>query len=84
MIPLGERHLRLAIDEYVEHYHVERTHWGLGNQLIEGVPDTLAGPVQRCVLLGGYWIPTIEKPHNATDEYWHTTACLSLGMRSPE
>lgn len=33
---LGERHLRLVVSEYVEHYHFERNHQGLGNRLIEG------------------------------------------------
>jgi transposase InsO family protein len=53
MIPLGERHLRKAIDEYVEHYHLERTHQGLDNQLIDGVPETHVGPVHRRERLGG-------------------------------
>ena len=35
IIPLGERHLRLVVSEYVEHYHLERNHQGLGNRLIE-------------------------------------------------
>lgn len=34
VIPLGERHLRLIVSEYVEHYHLERNHQGLGNQLV--------------------------------------------------
>jgi len=32
-IPLGERHLRWAGREYVEHYHLERNHQRLGNEL---------------------------------------------------
>jgi len=35
IIPLGERHLRHAVKEYTEHYHVERNHQGLDNRLIE-------------------------------------------------
>jgi len=35
VIPLGERHLRWVVGEYVEHYHLERNHQGLGNELIE-------------------------------------------------
>ena len=31
IIPLGERHLRKVINEYVAHYHLERNHQGLGN-----------------------------------------------------
>ena len=34
MILVGERHLRRAIDEYMEHYHLERTHQGMENQLL--------------------------------------------------
>lgn len=41
IIPLGERHLRKAVKEYTEHYHQERNHQGLDNELIEKVT---AGP----------------------------------------
>ena len=34
IIPLGEKHLRLTIKEYMEHYHVERNHQGLGSRII--------------------------------------------------
>jgi hypothetical protein len=35
MIFFGEHSLRLAIEEFVRHYHAERNHQGLGNRLIE-------------------------------------------------
>jgi len=35
MIILGEAHLRYVISEYVQHYHTERAHQGLDNNLIE-------------------------------------------------
>ena len=35
LIPLGERHLRQMLVEYVKHYHRERNHQGLDNELIE-------------------------------------------------
>ena len=35
IILLGERHLRHAVKEYTEHYHVERNHQGIDNKLIE-------------------------------------------------
>ncbi len=35
IIPLSEHHLRKAVKEYTEHYHFERNHQGLDNQLIE-------------------------------------------------
>ena len=53
MVMLGERHLRRAIASYVEHYHVERCHQGIGNRLIEGVPELASGPVERTERLGG-------------------------------
>lgn len=34
LVPLGERHLRFAISELVEHYHLERNHQGRDNRLI--------------------------------------------------
>ena len=36
VVVLGERHLRLLVREYVQHYHRERNHQGLGNQLLSG------------------------------------------------
>ena len=39
VIPFGERHLRRTIAEYVEHYHRERNHQGLDNELIDGAPE---------------------------------------------
>ncbi len=34
LIIIGERHLRMAISEYVEHYQAERNHQGLDDALI--------------------------------------------------
>jgi putative transposase len=55
VIPLGERHLRKVVREYVDHYHAERTHQSLGNKLIAAVNDTAAksGRVVRHQRLGG-------------------------------
>ena len=53
LVILGERHLRRAIAEYVEHDHHERTHQGLDTRLIEGVPEHGSGRVARCERLGG-------------------------------
>src|SRR5262249_60022539 len=36
LIPIGERHFRRAMTEFVEHYHAERNHQGLDNRLICG------------------------------------------------
>ena len=54
MVFLGEKHLRRAILSYVEHYHLERSHQGLGNRLIEcSRLQPAAGPVVRQERLGG-------------------------------
>ena len=37
-VPLSERHLRTAVTEYVVHYHTERNHQGLGNELLTPLP----------------------------------------------
>jgi len=54
LIPLGERHFRTAIAEYVEHYHRERNHQGLENRLISGQPViAMTSRVRRRPRLGG-------------------------------
>jgi hypothetical protein len=41
------------IAEYVEHYHQERNHQGLANELIERVPPGNLGRIRRRQRLGG-------------------------------
>jgi len=53
MVLVGERHLRRAIGSYVEHYHLERPHQGIGNLPIKGVPIPSTGVVLRRERLGG-------------------------------
>jgi len=55
MVLLGERHLRTTVCQYVEHYHLERNHQGLGNALVEAPePHAITGsPVLRRKRLGG-------------------------------
>jgi transposase InsO family protein len=55
VIPFGDRHFRRMMAAYVEHYHRERNHQGLANELIEGVstgPENL-GRIRRRQRLGG-------------------------------
>jgi len=53
-IPLGERHFRRSLGEFVAHYHGERNHQGLDNELIVGVsPRDAEGHVSRRSRLGG-------------------------------
>jgi putative transposase len=55
IIPLGERHLRHAVKEYTEHYHVERNHQGLDNRLVEKPHGVISmdSAVERHERLGG-------------------------------
>jgi putative transposase len=53
LIFLGERSLRRAIIEFVAHYHVERPHQGIGNELIDGRPSQGDGDVAVRERLGG-------------------------------
>jgi transposase InsO family protein len=54
IVPLGERHLRRLLREFVEHYHGERNHQGLGNELIDRPPiQRTTGPVRRRQRAGG-------------------------------
>jgi putative transposase len=55
MIMLGERSLSYAIQQYLVHYHTERNHQGLDNQLIarEGTSGCQTGLVVRRERLGG-------------------------------
>jgi putative transposase len=55
MVILGERALYYAIQQYLAHYHTERNHQGLGNQLITPEPDigSRSGQVRRRKRLGG-------------------------------
>lgn len=55
MIFFGEGSMRRALAEFTEHYHTERNHQGIGNELIE--PDDCVGNIEGNVVrrerLGG-------------------------------
>ena len=54
MVLLGEPHLRAAIRAFIQHYHEEGPHQGLGNELF--APKTTAigtGPIECRERLGG-------------------------------
>ena len=77
-VPLSERHLRTAVTEYVVHYHTERNHQGLGNELITPLPASAndAGPIvsRERLTLGAFstttavprrWSPATVAPRRA-------------------
>jgi putative transposase len=55
LIPIGVPMLRRALHEYMEHYHRERNHQGIDNQLIVPLrdPRSMSHPVGRRTRLGG-------------------------------
>jgi putative transposase len=53
VVPLGERHLRSVLREFVDHDHVERNHQGLGNVIPFPAPPTVFGRIGRRERLGG-------------------------------
>jgi putative transposase len=55
IVPLGERHLRAVLREFVEHYHAERNHQGLGNVIPFPSHDSASsiGRIRRRERLGG-------------------------------
>ena len=48
LILFGERRLLRALDEFVAHYHGERNHQGLGNELITPATTAAGGTQVRC------------------------------------
>src|SRR5262249_3025759 len=55
VIFFGEDRLRVAITEFLAHYHAERNHQGLGNRLIEtgNLSTSCAGRIRCRQRLGG-------------------------------
>ena len=54
IVPLGESHLRAAVRAFMDHYHEERPHQGLGNERIAPKTTSLGpGPVRCRERLGG-------------------------------
>jgi putative transposase len=54
IVPLGEEHLRAAVREFVDHYHEERPHQGLDNELIAPQAKVIGtGPLKCRERLGG-------------------------------
>jgi transposase InsO family protein len=55
MILFGERHVRYVVEQYAEHYNLERPHQGIGNRRIvePDEPPPRDGPVRCRQRLGG-------------------------------
>ena len=53
MIFLGRASLDRAIAEYVAHYHDERAHQGIGNELVSVARRECEGDIETSERLGG-------------------------------
>ena len=55
MIFFGEKSLRRALTSYLQHFHAERNHQGLGNKIIEPGDEVgiVAGKIGSRERLGG-------------------------------
>lgn len=71
MIFFGESSLKRAIQEYVDHNHLERSHQGIGNTVIERYASRLAtGAEMTCdERLGG-----LLRHYRHAAKRWGTTA----------
>ena len=66
IVRLGETHLRNAVQTFVDHYHEERPHQGLGNQIIAPKTTSVSSGHVRCrERLGGVLSPTTVQPRNS-------------------
>ena len=68
IVPLGEGHLRAAVRAFVDHYHEERPHQGLGNECI--APTTTVIDTGRFGAVNaspGCSSSTTAQPRNAVD-----------------
>jgi hypothetical protein len=53
VVLFGERSLRRALGDYVDHFHAERNHQGKGNVLLFPRDTDREGPVRCRTRLGG-------------------------------
>ena len=81
VIPLGERHLRRAVREYVAHYHGERNHQGIDNRLIDSVDGSRRnGRIECRERLGGL-LRFYRRAAWSSTEFWHITGTVTLPLR---
>ena len=81
VILFGERSLRRALSEYVEHFHAERNHQGKGNVLLfpRSANTRRDGHVQCRKRLGGLTIP-----QSIGGAWPHRGFPLLVGLRRPQ
>ena len=87
MIWFGERQVRKALFEFQEHYHTERNHQGIGNELIEQPPTRQSGEeVVCCERLDGllrHYERAAAKAHRNVRHYRASEAVGGTGEACP-
>jgi transposase InsO family protein len=53
LVFVGQESLDRAIAEYASHYHDERSHQGIGNELVNGAKPQQVGQIEVTERLGG-------------------------------
>jgi integrase-like protein len=79
IVPLGEGHLRAAVRAFVQHYHEERPHQGLSNELIAPKTTSIGtGPVMCRARLGGVLKFYDREADSQAQwaEFSHTAGCV--------
>ena len=81
MIFFGDKSLRNAVRQYLEHYHTERNHQGIANKIIDPEPDggQIAGTIECRERLGGM----LRYYHRQAAGLSVTTFCSFLREFSP-
>ena len=79
VIPLGERHLRGVLREFVAHYHAERNHQGLANVIpfppaIRSPPAAASDDVKDSVACSTSTAETLRESQRIAR--WNTTTGL--------
>ena len=76
MIPLGEKHLRTILPEFLVHYHTERNHQGLDNELLSQLPvnSNANGSIQCRERLGS--LPAVVFLTGVTADSSDGSGCL--------
>ena len=67
IIPLGEEHLKLAINQYLKHYNEERNHQGIENRLIKTEIMSREGDITSQKRLGGMLTYYFARPLELND-----------------
>jgi hypothetical protein len=85
MIFFGEDALRNAVREFLEHYHLERNHQGLGNALIVPIKTTheITAPSAMPAAVGGTAELLLPRSSIKLRE-WRATACFRYTNPRPQ